>query len=203
MFPFVFLLWTSSPSHGGSAILAKLPECLHKIYKTASPKDCLLLGGSCLAPPPADQTFLMCPQFCVARVASSGPSNSPILNNYLASTHFLQTMRRFDIFGHFFTTTQTILFITDTKERCNYVREHCRPIIICEQIHTNKSNIILETVCINDDEKNVLNSVDVDIWLPIYVHTFVLWSDVLNNNKILTKYFLQTLVCKLIFSLVF
>ena len=131
------------------------------------------------------------------------PSNSPILNNYLASTHFLQTMRRFDIFGHFFTTTQTILFITDTKERCNYVREHRRPIIICEQIHTNKSNIILETVCINDDEKNVLNSVDVDIWLPICVHTFVLWSDVLNNNKILTKYFLQTLVCKLIFSLAF
>ena len=161
MSPSVFSSLTSSPSHKGSAVLAKLPECLHKIYKTASPKDCLLLGGSCLAPTPADQTFLMWPHFVLRGLRA--PSNSPILNNYLASTHFLQTMRRFDIFGHFFTTTQTILFITDTKERCNYVREHRRPIIICEQIHTNKSNIILETVCINDDEKNVLNSVYVDI----------------------------------------
>ena len=79
---------------------------------------------SSLAPPVwvqhQDQTFLMCPQFCVARVASSGPSNSPILNNYLASTHFLQTMRRFDIFGHF--SPQTIfLFISSTKQRCNNV----------------------------------------------------------------------------------
>ena len=69
------------------------------------------------------QTFLMCPQFCVARVASSGPSNSPILNNYLASTHFLQTMRRFDILGHFSTQT-IILFITGTKQRCNNVWEN-------------------------------------------------------------------------------
>ena len=60
---------------------------------------------------------------CVARVASSGPSNSPILNNYLASTHFLQTMRRFDILGHFSTQT-IILFITGTKQRCNNVWEN-------------------------------------------------------------------------------